>query len=148
MKIKLSQYTQRKEEEKNMSHQGKHSHQKGSSKLRCYTCNEIGHYARNCPMNKNGSKKKKNSKRKHHAHTAEDDDPLRKRVKQESEDSSSEDEYVLISTLTGAVTHGRKYWLIDSGDSKHMIGFKESFEKPSKHNSPHTVNLGMTTNIP
>ena len=79
-------------------------------------------------MNKNGSKKKKKSRRRHHAHTTEDDDPPRKRLKQESElDSSSEDEYVLISTLTGTVTHGRKYWIIDSGASKHMIGLKESF---------------------
>ena len=69
-------------------HQGKHSHQKDNfvktnkdlSKLRCYTFDERGHFATNCPMNKNGSKKK-NSKRRHHAHTAEDDDPPRKRVK-------------------------------------------------------------------
>ena len=67
-------------------------HQKGSSKLICYTCDEIGKFARNCPMNKNRSKKKKNSKIKHHAHTTKDDDPPRKRVKQESEDSSSEEE--------------------------------------------------------
>ena len=93
-------------------------------------------------MNKNGSKKKKNSKRRHHAHTAEDDDPPRKRVKQESEDSSSEDEYVLISALTKTVTHGSKDWHIDSGASKHMTGFKESFEKLSEHNSPHKVKLG------
>ena len=87
-------------------------------------------------MNNNGSKKKRNSKRRHHAHTSEDDDPPRKRVKQESEDSSSEDEYVLISALMGTVTHGSKDCLIDSGASKHMTGFKESFEKLSKHNSP------------
>ena len=74
-------------------HQGKPSHQKDNfvkrdpSKLRCYTCDERGHFARNCPMNKSGSKKKNKSKRRHHAHTAEDDDPPRKRVKQESEDS-------------------------------------------------------------
>ena len=62
------------------NHQGKHSHQKGSSKLRRYTCDEIGNFARQCPMNKNGSKKKKNSRIKHHAHTTEDDDPPRKRA--------------------------------------------------------------------
>ena len=92
----------------NRHHQGKHSHQKDNSvrtnkdlsKLRCYTCDERGYFARNYPMNKSGSKKNKNSKRRNHAHTAKDDDPPRKRVKQESEDSSSDDEYVLISALT------------------------------------------------
>ena len=93
-------------------------------------------------MNKSGSKKKKNSKRRHDSHTAEDDDPPRKKVKQESEDSSSDEEYVLISALTGTVTHGSKDWLIDSGASKHMPIFKESFVKLSKHNSPHKVKLG------
>ena len=75
MKIKLSQYTPGKEEGKN------NPIRRDPSKLRCYACDEIGHFARNFPMNKNGSKKKKNSKRIHHAHTVEDDDPPRKRVK-------------------------------------------------------------------
>ena len=87
-------------------------------------------------MNKNGSKKKKNSKRRHHAHIAEDDDPPRKRVKEECEDSSSDEEYVLIFTLMRTVTHGSKDWLIDSGASKHMIGFKESFVKLLNMNHP------------
>ena len=122
---------------------GKHSHQNKSrrSQLKCFTYDEIGHYAINCPQNKSNSHKKKD-KIKHHAHIAEDDDPLRKRVKQESEDSSSDEEYVLISTLMGTVTHGSKDWLIDSGTSKHMTGFKESFVKLSKHESPHKVKLG------
>ena len=57
-------------------------------------------------------------------------------------DSSCEEEFVLIFALMGTVTHGSKDWLIDSGASKHMTGFKESFEKLSKHNSPHKVKLG------
>ena len=65
---------------------GKHFHQNNArrTQLKCFTCDEIGHYARNCPRNKSNSQKKKD-KRKHHAHTAEDDDPPMKRVKQENE---------------------------------------------------------------
>ena len=46
---------------------GKHSHSI-KTQLRCFTCDEIGHYARNCPRNKRNSHKK-NDKRKYHAHT-------------------------------------------------------------------------------
>ena len=69
---------------------GKHSHQKGNSrkpnrdlsKLRCFTCDERGNYARDFPRNKNGSPKKKRNKRRHHAHTTEDDEPPRKKSKE------------------------------------------------------------------
>ena len=107
-----------------------------------YTCDEKGHFARDCPRDKGGSHKKKDNKRRHHSHTVEDDEPSRKRIKQESDDSSSDEEYVFISALTGIVTHGSNDWLIGSGDSKHMMGFKESFVKLSEHESPHKVKLG------
>ena len=42
----------------------------------------------------------------------------------------------------GNITHGRNDCLIDSGASKHMTGFKESFVKLSEHESPHKVKLG------
>ena len=61
------------------------------SNVRCYTCDEKGHYSRNCPRNK-GSSNKKTNKKRHHAHIAEDDEPERKRTK---EDSSSDEEYIL-----------------------------------------------------
>ena len=129
---------------------GKYSHQKDNprkvnkdiSKYRCFTCDERGHFARDCPKNKNSSHKKKDNKRRHHAHTAEDDEPSIKKIKQESDDSSSDEEYVLISALTGTRTHGINDWIIDSGASKHMTRFKESFVKLSEHESPHKVKLG------
>ena len=80
-------------------HQGKHAHQKDNyvrsnkdlSKLKCYTCDERGHFARDCPRNKRrSSPKKKGNKRRHHAHAVEDDEPSTKRSRQVSDDSSSE----------------------------------------------------------
>ena len=49
---------------------------------------------------------------------------------------------MLISTLTGTISHGSNDWIIDSGASKHMLVFKESFVKLSEHESLHKVNLG------
>ena len=49
---------------------------------------------------------------------------------------------MLISALTRTVSHGSNDWLIDSGASKHIMGFKESFVKLSEHKSPHKVKLG------
>ena len=86
--------------------------------------------------------------RRHHAHAAEDDEPSRKRSRYEIKDSSSEDEYVLISALIGNITHGSDDWIIDSGDSKHMMGFKESFVRLSEHESLHKVKLGDYSQYP
>ena len=94
---------------KNPNHRD--NNRKHPSRLRCYTCDEIGHFAKDCPKSKNQSHKKKSNKRRHHAYAAEDDEPSKKRTRYESEDYSSKDEYVLISTLTGNITHGSDDWL-------------------------------------
>ena len=61
---------------------GPHS-RKDMSKLRCYTCDEIGHFEKDCPKNKSHPHKKKGNKRRHHAHAVEDDEPSKKRSKYE-----------------------------------------------------------------
>ena len=131
-------------------HKGKHSRQKKNSrksnkdlsKYICFTCDERGLLARDCPRNKDRSHKRKGNKKRHHSHATEDDEPSKKRIKQDNDDSSSDEEYALISDLTGNITHGSNSWLIDIGASKHMTKFQESFVKLSEHESPHKVKLG------
>jgi hypothetical protein len=73
----------------------------------------MGHIAKDCP-DKREEYKKRN--KRHHAHAVEYEEPPTKMIKEHIED------YVLISTLSGSVSHGEDTWLIDSGASKHMIG--------------------------
>ena len=49
---------------------------------------------------------------------------------------------MLTSTLTCIITHRSNDRLVDSGASKHMTGYKESFINMSEHESPHKVKLG------
>ena len=66
--------------------------------------------------------RKKNIRRR--AHIAKDEygeeEEEGPRIKQAKEEN--EEEYVLLSTLSGSMTLGEDTWLIDSGASNHMIG--------------------------
>ena len=74
---------------KNFHH--KYNIRKDLSILRCYTCDERGHFAKDCPRNKINSHKKNGNKRRHLAHATEDDEPSTKRNRQVSDDSSSDE---------------------------------------------------------
>ena len=63
-----------------------------------------------------------------------------KRKKERKDDS--DEEYVLISALTGIVAHGNDTWLVESGASKHMTGYKDSLTDLVEKDSPHKVKLG------
>ena len=116
--------------------QKNHRSKRDYSSLRCYTCDEKSHFARDYPKNKGSTR---TNKKRHHAHIVEEDEPERKRTR---EDSSSDEEYVLILALIGTITHGSNDWLADSGASKHMIGYKDYLINLLEHESPHKVKLG------
>ena len=107
------------------------------SKYILFTCDERGNLARYCPIKKDRCHKRKGNKKIHLDHVAEDDEPSKKRIKQDSDEK-----YVLISALTGNITHGSNDWIIESESPKHMMGFRDSLVKLSEHESPHKVKLG------
>ena len=64
-----------------------------TSNVRCYTCDEKGHFARDCLI----------KEKRHHAHIVEDDEPTNKRFRGEKDDS--DEEYVLTATLANTLPH-------------------------------------------
>jgi hypothetical protein len=126
----------RKEDHPPKKFQRSRKSQKDYSSYKCYCCQKMGHIARNCPLKKEQARKGQN--KRHHAHVVEDDEPAQKRTK----DYDSSEEHVLISALTGTITHGSDTWLVDSGASKHMTGYKDSLSDLVQKDSPHKVKLG------
>ena len=80
------------------------------------------------------------------AHVAEDND---QEVEEEAKkDEESNEEYVLISALTGSFSPRNDTWLVDSGASKQMRGYKDSLSCLVKKYSPHKVMLGDDSQYP
>jgi hypothetical protein len=88
-----------------------HEHIKDISKIQCFRYDKYGQIARDCPTKKKG---------RQHASTV-DVDP-----KPHQRDEDIKDEaFFFISTLLGTVPTDSDIWLIDSGASRDMIGYRE-----------------------
>jgi hypothetical protein len=79
----------------------------------------LGHFAKDCWF-----RKKYPKKGKHYASTVEDDESKRKQ-KSPSNEKENLKEYYLVYALSSSVFTQPKTWLVDSGASKHMTGYKE-----------------------
>jgi hypothetical protein len=107
-----------------------------TSKIKCFSCNKLGHFAKDCWF-----RKKYPRKGKHHASTVEDDESKRNQ-KSPSNEKENRKEYYLVSALSSSVSTGPKTWLVDSGASKHMTGYKEILSDFETKSFAEQVELG------
>jgi len=123
----------RKERRNNSSKKNRRSvldHKKDVSKIRCFNCQKLGHFAYQCSQGK--------GKRKHHAHATYMEESTSHKKTRETKD----EEYIFISALTGTITQGSYIWLVDNGSSKHMTGFRNSLTNLTENSSSLQVELG------
>jgi hypothetical protein len=107
-----------------------------TSKIKCFNCNKLGHFARHCWY-----RKKNPRKGKHLASTAEDDESKRNQ-KSPSNERENKKEYYLVSALSSTVIKRPKNWLVDCGTSKHMTWYKEILLDFKKKSFAEQVELG------
>jgi len=108
--------------EKDSVRVGTHKKSKPLNQVKCFGCNKVGHFIRDCPRRKKADSYMPTYK----ARTAEEN----------HSESDSDGAFATSMRLEESVQMGR--WLVDSGASAHMtqrktilINYRE-FEKPSK----------------
>ena len=84
------------------------------SKVRCFSCQKLGHFAKDCK-----SKKQRGFKGKYHASTA-----IEEEFKRSSSPQEKKKDYLLVSTLSGNIVNNKDTCLVDSGASRHITGYK------------------------
>jgi hypothetical protein len=111
--------------------------QRNNPNIICLCGHKMGHIARNCSLIQR-PRENKGGKR-HHVHIAKDGDPPKKVAK---EYESSDEEYFLLSSLIGTITHGSDIWLVDIGASNNMKIYKDSLSNLTHNDSSNKVKLG------
>ena len=96
------------------------------------------HYARDCRQ------PKRRFKRRFQACIAEEEEPKKKKSAKSSKEEESRREYY-ISALSGSITNSANSWLVDSGASRHMTGFREALTSYRKKKFANQVELGYDT---
>jgi hypothetical protein len=107
-----------------------------TSNIKYFSCNKLGHFAKDYCF-----RKKYPRKGKHHASTTEGDESKRKQ-KSPSNEKENKKEYYLVSALSSSVFTWPKTWLVDSGASTHVTGYKDILSDFKTKSFTEQVELG------
>jgi hypothetical protein len=113
------------------------------SKVKCFNCNKLGHYVRDY---KNPPSQQKRRGRFQASVATEEakpqEEPQRRQTKAATKEQEQHEEYYLISSLSSTITKSKEIWLIDSGASRHTIGFKQNLANYQDKKFKAKVELG------
>lgn len=104
----------------------KEGKEKDMSKVKCWACQKMGHYAVTCPEKKNKGKGK-------NVAAFMDIDEFA---------SQFDREFSFIASLTTSVAPSSRIWYVDSGASRHMTGARDQFTQFSEKRLNLEVELG------
>ena len=114
------------------------------SHIRCFQCDQLGHYAKDYKRYPAQGKRGKSKKKRFHASAVveeeEEERPQRRKTRAATREERKE--CFLVSALSGSITNAEHIWLIDSGASRHMTGFKDSITNVKKKRFHTKVELG------
>ena len=108
------------------------------AKIICYNCNKPGYYAKDCFSGKR--------KGRYHASTVEaNEEPQGKRLKESNVAEQKKKQIILISALIGSISNIKETWLVDSGASRHMTGYRSALTYLTEQKSSVEVEMGDET---
>ena len=117
---------------------GKQKSKSDLSKIICYTCNKPRHYAKDCFSGKR--------KGRHHASTAKaSEEPRGKRSRESNAAEQKKKQIIIVFALTGSISNSEETWLVDSGASKHMTGYRCALTNLTEQKSSVEVEMGHGT---
>lgn len=110
------------------------------SKFKCFNCLKFGHFASNCL-----EKRKIKGKQHTFVDDVDDNQPLEKKTKDShlvKVVESIRKDFYFISSLSSSITNNNEIWLVDSGASRHITGYRSSLTDLTKKDYSIHVDLG------